>query len=170
MHLLIVILALLFLIAIGLCVFAFWPNNTQKLDTGDRPTENRTSITVSPLDLDAFNTAFVEANRALAQGHSNGNAASEALKRGISLLGESLLVSGKHAKAIASAINCLSCALSKHDRANTKGPWNWDLKGYGLLSWKTDIWDRDYALQRAWEHIAPVNDELRRQGLGWDFN
>ena len=114
-----------------------------------------------PLQLQPFNEKFVSANQELAKGNTEG------LKAGIGLLIESLKFSGSHSGNIRGALRELYCALSHHDRADTKGPWNRDLSGYGLLSWKNDLWDRDHALMRAWPHIEVVNGRLKDQGLGW---
>lgn len=116
-----------------------------------------------PLDLPAFNLKFIAANKALTGGNT------DALKAGIGLLIESLVDAGEFAPRIVSAIRELHCALSHHDRADTKGPWNRDLSGYGLFSWKNDLYDRDDALRRAWPHINSINEELKTRGLGWHF-
>lgn len=110
-----------------------------------------------PLDVDAFRRKFEEANAALAKGNTEG------LKEGIGLLIESLAVAGEFAEQIGPALQALYCALSHHDRADTKGPWNRDLSGYGLYSWQNDLDDRDAALQTAWFYIKPVYDELARR-------
>lgn len=107
-----------------------------------------------PLDVDAFRRKFEEANAALAKGDTEG------LKEGIGLLIESLAVAGEFAEKIIPALQALYCALSHHDRADKKGPWNRDLSGYGLYSWQNDLDDRDAALLVAWFYIKPVYDEL----------
>jgi len=122
----------------------------------------KTKVTGGPLDLSQFNSLFVRANQALVKGNSEG------LKEGIDLLGRSLEVAGDYAAPIVSALQELRCALPHHDRADTKGPWNRDLSGYGVIAWKNDLYDRDEALVRAWPFIAEVNSDLRSQLLGWD--
>ncbi len=122
----------------------------------------KTKVTGGPLDISQFNPLFVWANQALAKGNNEG------LKKGIDLLGQSLAVAGDYAGPIVSALRELRCALPHHDRADTKGPWNRDLSGYGVIAWKNDLYDRDEALARAWPFIAEVNDDLRAQGLGWN--
>jgi hypothetical protein len=114
-----------------------------------------------PLNIQDFNEKFVAGNKALAAGNTEG------LNKGISLFIESLSVAGPFAARMKSAIEALYCALSHHDRADTKGPWNRDLSGYGVMSWKNDLYDRDEALQRAWPYINSVNEELKKEGLGW---
>jgi len=116
-----------------------------------------------PLDMKAFNEKFVAANQALRGGDSN------ALKAGIGLFIEALSVAGPFAPRLADAIQELYCGLSHHDRADTKGPWNRDLSGYGVMSWKNDLYTRDVALGRAWTHISSINKELKAQGLGWSY-
>jgi len=116
-----------------------------------------------PLDLTRFNRKFVEGNQALALGNTDG------LKTGLTLLIESLEFAGPFAKRLVPAIKSLRCALSHHDRADTKGPWNRDLSGYGLFSWKNDLYDRDTALREAWPNIESINRELKSQGLGWSY-
>ncbi len=116
-----------------------------------------------PIDLPEFNAKFIAANQALAKGNTEG------LKDGIGLLIDSLSVAGDFADRIGTAIQHLYCALSHHDRADTKGPWNRDLSGYGLFSWSNDIWDRNDALLRAWSFISSVNDELKIHDLGWKY-
>ena len=113
--------------------------------------------------LERFNDLFVRANKALARGNTEG------LKDGIGLLIEALPSAGEFRREVAAGISELRCALSHHDRADTKGPWNRDLSGYGVMSWKNDLYDRDVALRRAWEHLGPVNDQLRSRGLGWNY-
>lgn len=115
-----------------------------------------------PLNLELFNERFISANRALSEGNTDG------LKNGIGLMIDSLEVAGEFARDVIPALRFLRCALSRHDRADTKGPWNRDLSGYGLYSWRNDLYDRDSALQKAWPHIKAVNDALREQGLGWN--
>lgn len=114
-----------------------------------------------PLNVQVFNEKFVAGNNALTAGNTEG------LKVGIGLFIESLSVAGPFAGRMKSAIEALYCALSHHDRADTKGPWNRDLSGYGVMSWKNDLYDRDEALQRAWPNIDSVNRELAVSGLGW---
>ena len=130
------------------------------------PTSTKTIIAClspKPLDPGSFNKAFVAANTALTRGDA------EALKTGLSLLIDSLAVSGGFTTRVIDAISELRCALSHHDRADTKGPWNRDLSGYGVVSWKNDLYDRDDALRRAWKPISSINNELRAQGLGWQY-
>jgi len=114
-------------------------------------------------DVQSFNQKFVEANKALATGNTEG------LKAGIGFLIESLSVSGLFASETKKAIEALYGALSHHDRADKKGPWNRDLSGYGLSSWKNDLYDRDDALRQAWPHIESINNKLKEEGLGWDY-
>jgi len=114
-------------------------------------------------NLPAFSLRFIAANKALTGGNT------DSLKAGISLLIESLDDAGEFAPRIVSAVRELHCALSHHDRADTKGPWNRDLSGYGLFSWKNDLYDRDDALRRAWPHIQSINEELKLKGLGWHY-
>lgn len=116
-----------------------------------------------PLDLQEFNRRFVAANEALRKGNTDG------LKEGICLLMDALEVSGDYTTDVIPALRFLRCALSHHDRADTKGPWNRDLSGYGLFSWKNDLYDRDEALRRAWPHIKKINESLREEGLGWNY-
>lgn len=116
-----------------------------------------------PLDLIRFNEKFVEGNQALALGNTDG------LKTGLTRLIEALEFAGPFTKRLVPAIKSLRCALSHHDRADTKGPWNWDLSGYGLLSWTKDLYDRDTALREAWPHIESINRELKSKGLGWSY-
>jgi hypothetical protein len=116
-----------------------------------------------PLDLKLFNERFVSANQALSEGTTDG------LKKGISLMVDSLEVAGEFARDVIPALRYLRCALSHHDRADTKGPWNRDLSGYGLYSWWNDQYDRDKALRLAWPHILSVNRSLNEQGLGWSY-
>jgi len=42
------------------------------------------------------------------------------------------------------------------------------LSGYGLWSWKNDLYDRDTALREAWPHIEAINESLKAKGLGWN--
>lgn len=121
------------------------------------------SFTPKPLNLAAFNEKFVAANKTLAHGNT------EALKGGIVFLIESLDYAGEFTEGVMHAIRELRCALRHHDRADTKGPWNRDLSGYGVLSWKNDLYDRDAALARAWPHLESINNELKARGLGWNF-
>ena len=116
-----------------------------------------------PLNITEFNEKFVSGNKALAAGNTEG------LKTGIGLFIESLSVSGNFGPEMKKAIEFLYRALSHHDRADTKGPWNRDLSGYGLFSWKNDLWSRDTALRNAWPHIDKVNRELKSKGLGWNY-
>jgi len=116
-----------------------------------------------PLNLSVFNERFIAANNELMLGTTEG------LKEGIRHLVESLEVAGDFASDVIKALQYLRCALSHHDRADTKGPWNRDLSGYGLMSWKNDLYDRDTALRQAWPHIAAVNDRLKKLGFGWNF-
>ena len=116
-----------------------------------------------PLNLHAFNLKFIAANKALTGGNT------DALKAGISLLIESLDEAGEFAPHVVSAIQELHCALSHHDRADIKGPWNRDLSEYGVSSWKKDLYDRDDALRRAWPHIETINNALKSNGLGWHY-
>jgi len=111
------------------------------------------------MDLEVFNEKFVEANIAMSSGNLEG------LKKGISLLVDSLSVAGLYVQDIRSAIDFLSIALSCHERAQ-KGPWN---IGYGVIAWKNDLWERDEALKEAWTHIKAVNDKLVEKGLGWNY-
>ena len=113
-------------------------------------------------NLTQFNEKFVAGNEALAQGDSEG------LKTGIKLFIESLSVSGPHNVPLRKAIRHLYSALSFHDRADTKGPWNRDLSGYGILSWKADLCDRDKALEQAWPYIYSINQDLKSELLGWN--
>ena len=123
----------------------------------------RTSFHGGPLDLSEFNRLFVSANKELAKGNTEG------LKNGIGLLIQALEVAGDYAQELCPAIRDLRCALSHHDRADTKGPWNRDLSGYGLWAWKNDLWDRESALQQAWPHIEAINKDLVSKGLGWNY-
>lgn len=116
-----------------------------------------------PLDLQIYNERFIAANKELAKGNTDG------LKAGIGLLIQCLEVAGDYAQELAPAIGHLYCALSYHDRADTKGPWNRDLSGYGIHSWRNDLYDRDTALRNAWTHIEAINDSLKSQGLGWNY-
>jgi len=116
-----------------------------------------------PLDLAAFNDKFVAANNTLARGNT------EALKEGIRLLIESLDYAGEFTSGVVNSIRELRCALSHHDRADTKGPWNRDLSGYGVIAWKNDLYDRNMALARAWPHIESINNELKARGFGWRY-
>lgn len=116
-----------------------------------------------PLNLEAFNEKFVSGNKALSQGNADG------LKTGISLLIDSLAFAGPYASDMKCAIEALYCALSHHDRADTKGPWNRDLSGYGVMCWKNDLYDRDSALRQAWPHIESINRQLKSKGLGWKY-
>lgn len=125
--------------------------------------ESATVFQGGPLNVQVFNEKFVAANKALTAGNAEG------LKTGISLFIESLSVAGPFAGRIKCAIEELYCALSHHDRADTKGPWNRDLSGYGVMSRKNDLFDRDEALHRAWPHIDSVNRELMVDGLGWRY-
>lgn len=127
-----------------------------------RPT-TVTNYKGGPLNLQDFNRLFVEANQALTKGNTEG------LKAGLGLFIEALAVAGDYAEELVPAIVSLRCALSHHDRADTKGPWNWDLSGYGVFSWKNDLYDRDEALQKAWPHIEVINNGLRSRGLGWIY-
>ena len=92
------------------------------------------------------------------------------LKEGIALFMDAVSFSGPYTKDLVSALRYLRCALSKHDRVDTKGPWNRDLSGYGVWSWKNDLWDRDTALKKAWPHIQTINNKLVEEGLGWDLS
>ena len=114
-------------------------------------------------ELVAFNEKFVAANKALTGGTG------EALRSGIALFIESLDYAGEYKTSISRAIEKLCGALSKHDRADTKGPWNRDLSGYGILSWKADLYGRDVALRLAWDDISRVNESLKSKGLGWHY-
>lgn len=112
-------------------------------------------------NLPRFNELFVQANNVLMGGNT------ESLKSGLGHLIEALKVSGPYSRDLKKAISHLYAALDHHDRADTKGPWNWDLSGYGLNSWRNDLIDSDTALQRAWPHIEKINTSLLEQGLGW---
>lgn len=114
-----------------------------------------------PLNLAEFNEKFVAGNNALARGDSDG------LKTGIKLFIESIPVAGLNSRPLRKAIRHLYTALSFHDRADTKGPWNRDLSGYGIVCWKTDLCDRDEALKHAWPYIESINNDLKSRGLGW---
>ncbi len=116
-----------------------------------------------PLDLETFNQKFVAGNKALTLGNTDG------LKTGIALFIDGLDCAGEFAAELIPAIQALHSALSHHDRADTKGPWNRDLSGYGLFSWKNDLYDRDTALRSAWPHIDAINKKLKLKGLGWDY-
>ncbi len=118
---------------------------------------------IGPLDIDKFNEKFVAANQALTGGNT------EALKSGIGLFIDALPVAGHFTPRLVMVIQILRCALTKHDRADTKGPWNRDLSGYGLFAWKNDLYDRDAALGKSWEHISSINNELKSMGLGWKY-
>jgi len=118
------------------------------------------NLVVPPSDVTKFNQKFVDGNNALSLGTTSG------LRDGLSIFIESLDDAGEFRSRMISAICELRCALSHHDRANTKGPWNRDLSGYGVMSWKNDLYDRDQALRRAWPHIESINTELKSQGLG----
>jgi hypothetical protein len=114
-----------------------------------------------PFKPTKFSEKFVAANEALARGDSDG------LKAGIKLLIEGLSVAGPHSLPLRKAIRHLYSALSFHDRADSRGPWNWDLSGYGILSWKADLCDRNEALRQAWPYIEAINKHLQSTGLGW---
>jgi len=114
-------------------------------------------------DIIKFSSLFVKANMALTRGNT------EALKQGITLFIKSLDYAGKYEGDIAKAIGILRRALSRHDRADRKGPWNRDLSGYGVMAWRGDLYERDVALGNAWKYIEAVNDDLLNQGLGWKF-
>jgi hypothetical protein len=114
-------------------------------------------------DREEFNVLFVAGNQELATGTTSG------LEVGLRLFIKSLAVAGPFGPRMREAISELRCALSHHDRADTKGPWNRDLSGYGVLSWKADLYERDEALQRAWPHIESINEELKSSGLGWRY-
>ncbi len=86
-----------------------------------------------PLNLEAFNRKFVEANMALSRGNT------VALKEGITFLIDSLDVAGEYTPDVIAALSELRCALSHHDKADKKGPWNRDFSGYGVSSWKNDL-------------------------------
>lgn len=123
----------------------------------------RSQYTGGPLNIAVFNDKFVAANQELAKGDTNG------LHAGLSLLIESLEVSGDYVQSLVPAIEHLYSALSHHDRADTKGPWNRDLSGYGVISWSNDLYDRDSALQKAWPYIQKINDDLKSRSLGWHY-
>lgn len=116
-----------------------------------------------PLDLPILNEKFVAANKALAKGNTDG------LRAGIAFLIDCLPVSGDYAVDLGPAIQFLYGALEHHERADTKGPWNRDLSGYGLFSWRNDLYDREIALQNAWPHIEKINNALRAKSLGWHY-
>ena len=123
-----------------------------------------TAVVGGPFDIQKFNDLFVKANQVLADGDL------KSLKSGIALLMESMDFAGDvYTKDLVPAIEYLRCALTRYERADTKGPWNRDLSGYGVLSWKNDLYDRDTALRAAWPHIKKINDDLKKQWLGWDF-
>lgn len=124
-------------------------------------TSNLPTITGGATDIDRFNRLFVAANESLTKGNTDG------LKEGIAYLIEALEVSGGYKRSLATAISYLVRALSHHDRADTKGPWNRDLSGYGVISWKNDLWDRDRALRASWDSIVQINNDLKSKGLGW---
>ena len=123
----------------------------------------KTAPIVRVLDIEKFNEKFVAGNKALVNGNVEG------LKDGINFFIDSLNFSGEFLSPMQKAIRELYCALSHHDRADTKGPWNRDLSGYGVMSWKSDLYDRDEALRRAWPHINAINQELVSRGYGWKY-
>lgn len=118
-----------------------------------------------PLDIKKFNEKFVEGNEALALGTTEG------LKTGLSCFMEALEVAGPITELLVPAIKSLRCALSHHERADTNGPWNRGLSGYGLNSWWNDHQDRDTALRKAWPMIAAINRVLKKidPAFGWDY-
>ena len=127
-------------------------NDHNKTEDEDPEQTSADEEYVGTYDIDTFNDKFVLANKALTAGNS------DALRTGIDLFVESLEYSGEYRHYIASAINKLAGALSYHDRADTKGPWNRDLSGYGIMSWKFDLYSRNEALQMAWSDISHVNE------------
>jgi hypothetical protein len=110
-----------------------------------------------------FNKLFVAANKELARGNTEG------LKAGISLFVGALSHAGKYLEDQKKAIGYLYGALSRHERANTKGPFNQDLSGYGVFCWKEDLYERDEALRLAWPYIERINNELKAAGMGWYY-
>ncbi len=116
-----------------------------------------------PFDLHRFNALFTGANKTLMGGNV------EALRFGINQLIDTLSCAGDFADDIIPAIHYLRGGLDKYERADTRGPWNRDLSGYGLSSWQNDLYGRDEALRLAWPHIEKINNQLKTQGLGFKY-
>ncbi len=119
-----------------------------------------TTYVGGPLNRVTFNHFFVSANQTLKGGDT------QALRDGIANLIDALQYSGDYAQDLVPAIDYLRCALSYHDRADTHGPWNRDLSGYGVMSWKSDLLSRQAALEKAWPHILAIDQDLKKHGLG----
>ncbi|MFA7193618.1 MAG: hypothetical protein WC087_01745 [Candidatus Paceibacterota bacterium] len=107
--------------------------------------------------LKLFNEEFIAGNESLTLGNTEG------LELGIVHFKKALKFSTfQEDRQLKKAIQHLKKSLACNKVADL-GPWG------SLFRWKNSLEDRQYHLREAWKPIREINENLKSQGLGWDY-